>query len=544
MSDNIDLTNIPEATAAPKKKRKISAVWIIPIVAALIAIGIAVQKIMMEGPTITIVFTKAEGIEAGKTFVKFKDVEIGHVTKVSLSKDFRQVVVTAKIDKSAAGLLVEDAKFWIESPRASLSGVSGVGTLLSGNYIGLEPGNSKTIKREFIALETPPAITFDVPGKHYILQAPTLGSVGNGSPLYYRKLNVGKVIGYDLAEKGGSVKIEVFVNAPYDKYVTDQTRFWQASGIDVSMGSEGLSVKTESVLSILIGGIAFETPESAESPKPATNKAVFKLFGSRAEALANPETVVTRYILYFTESLKGVSPGAPVTFLGLPVGEVIDVGLEYNERTNALRPRIEIAIYPRRFLQHVTKESGLKAAQEMAGQKSDRQGFIQKAVNQGLRAQLRSGNLLTGQRIIALDYFPDAPKVKIDWSKTPVVVPTMPSGLQDLEMKVNSIMSKLEKMPTDEIAANMKEILVKVDAFIKRVDTETLPQANKTIEELRKTLTNVNETMVGKDAPTQQQLREALREITKAAQGVSALTDYLERNPESLIRGKSQEKPR
>ncbi len=542
MSDQIDLTNIPEATAAPKKKRKISPIWIIPIIAALVAIGIAVQKIMMEGPTITIVFIKAEGIEAGKTFVKFKDVEIGHVTKVSLSKDFRQVVVTAKIDKSAAGLLVEDAKFWIESPRASLSGISGIGTLLSGNYIGLEPGTSKTVKHQFVGLETPPAITADVPGKHFVLQAPSLGSLGNGSPLYYRKLNVGKVIGYDLAEKGGSVNIEVFVNAPYDKYVTDQTRFWQASGIDVSMGAEGLSVKTESVVSILIGGIAFETPESADSPKPAADKDVFKLFGSRAEALANPETVVTRYVMFFNESLKGVNAGAPVTFLGLPVGEVLDVGLEYNERTNGLRPRVEIAIYPRRFLQHVTKESGLKAAQEMAKQKSDRQSFVQKAVNQGLRAQLRSGNILTGQRFVALDYFPDAPKVKIDWSKTPIVMPTMPSGLQDLEMKINSIMAKLEKMPTDEIAANLKEILVKVDGFLKKADAETMPQANKALEELRKTLTNVNETLVGKDAPTQQQLREALQEMTKAAQGISGLTDYLERNPESLIRGKSQEK--
>ena len=156
MSDNIDLNSVPEATAAPKKKRKVSVVWIIPIVAALVAAGIAVQKILMEGPTITIVFTKAEGIEAGKTFINYKDVEIGHVTKVSLSRDFKQVMVTAKIDKSAAGLLVQDSKFWIESPRASLSGVSGIGTLLSGNYIGLEPGSSAKITHEFTGLETPP----------------------------------------------------------------------------------------------------------------------------------------------------------------------------------------------------------------------------------------------------------------------------------------------------------------------------------------------------------------------------------------------------
>jgi paraquat-inducible protein B len=544
MSDNIDLSNLPEATAAPKKKRKISVVWIIPIVAALVAIGIAVQKIIMEGPTITIVFTKAEGIEAGKTFVKYKDVEIGHVTKVSLSKDFRKVTVTAKIDKSASGLLVEDAKFWIESPRATLSGVSGIGTLLSGNYIGLEPGKSTTVRKDFTGLENPPAVSLDEPGRIFLLQAPSIGSIGNGSPLYYRKLNVGKVIAYDLAETGKSVKIEVFVKSPYEKYVTDQTRFWQASGIDVSMGAEGLSVRTESVVSMLIGGIAFETPESSESPKPAADKAVFKLFNNRAEALANPETVVQRYVLFFHESLKGVSIGAPVTFMGLTVGEIAEVGLEFNAPDKIIRPRLEINIYPRRLLTHVKEGSGLKAAQAMAGTASSRQGFMQQMVGRGLRAQLRSGNLITGQRVIALDFFPDTPRVKIDWTKTPPEMPTIPSGLQDLEMKVNAIMAKLEKMPMDEIALNLKNILVRVDAFIKKVDTETMPQANKTIEELRKTLTSVNETMVGKDAPTQQQLREALQEITKAAQGVSGLTDYLERNPESLIRGKSQEKPK
>ena len=543
MSDNIDLGNLPEATAAPKKKRKISVVWIIPIVAALVAIGIAVQKILMEGPTIQIVFAKAEGIEAGKTFLKFKDVEIGHVTKVNLSKDFKMVVVTAKIDKSADGLLVEDSKFWIESPRATLSGVSGIGTILSGNYIGLEPGSSTNKAREFIGLETPPPVAADVPGKRFMLQAPTLGSLGNGSPLYFRKLNVGKVIGYALADKGGQVNIEVFVNAPYDKFVTDQTRFWQASGIDVSVGAEGVSLRTESVVSMLIGGVAFETPAAAEDPKPAAEKTVFPLFASRTEALANPETVVTRYVLYFNESLKGVSPGAPVMFLGLPIGEVKEVGFEYNANTDNIRPRVEVQVYLRRFLTHLKTGSGLHAAAAKSTASVGRQDFIQKMVNRGLRAQLRSGNIVTGQRLVALDMFPDAPKVKIDWKKVPTEMPTVPSGLQDLEMKISSILAKIERLPLDEVGSNLKKLLEDIEAMLRRVDAETMPNANKALDELRKTLANVNDTLVGRDAPTQQQLRDALHEVTKAAQGISALTDYLQRNPESLLRGKSQEKP-
>jgi paraquat-inducible protein B len=540
MTDKIDLTNVPETTTVPRKRKRFSVVWIIPLIAALVALGIAVQRILTEGPTITIIFSKAEGIEGGKTFVKYKEVEIGHVTKVKLSEDFQKVVLTAKIDKSAAGLLVEDTKFWIEQPRASLSGISGIGTLLSGNYLGLEPGKSKKERRDFIGLEVPPTITFDQPGRRFVLQTSTLGSIGNGSPLYYRQLNVGQVTGYDLVEDGRSVKIEVFVRAPYDKYVTDQTRFWQASGIDVSLGAEGLSVRTQSVLSMLIGGIAFETPPSDEDQKPVNEKAVFALFNSRTEAMAKPETIVTPYVLYFKETLRGLSVGAPVTYQGLPIGEVTSVGLEYDPKKHSVRPRVDIVTYTRRFLAHVKKSTELeKKAKAM----TERHAFLQIAVDRGMRCQLRSGSLVTGQLYVAFDYFPDTPKVKIDWAKSPVELPVVPSGLQDLQNKVNSIVTKIEKMPFEAIGEDLKNLLARLDGLLKRIDGETMPEVKKTLEELKRVLVNIDATLVGKDAPTQQQLREALQEITRAAQGVSGLTEYLEKNPEALIRGKAQEKP-
>jgi len=540
MTDNIDLTNLPETKTLPGNKMRFSVVWIIPLVAAIVAIGIAVQRILMEGPTITIIFKEAQGVEAGKTLVKYKDVDIGEVTKVKLAPDFRKVVITAKIDKSAAGLLVDDAHFWIEQPRATLSGISGIGTLLSGNYIGLEPGKSRKERREFKGLEVPPAITFDQPGTRFILQTDNLGSIGNGSPLYFRKLNVGQVIGYDLAEDGGSVRIEVFVLAPYDRYVTDQTRFWQASGIDVFLGAEGFSVRTQSVLSMLIGGIAFETSPTAENPKPAAEKTMFSLFNSRKEAMANPETVFTRYVLYFNETLRGVNVGAPVTYMGLPVGEIKAVGLQYNPKTNFVRPRVDIVIYPGRFMAHIQKSPELEAK---AGSEKERQTFIQDAVDRGLRAQLRSGNLLTGQQYVALDMFPNASKVKIDWTKSPEELPVVPSGMQDIEAKINGILTKIEKMPLDDIGVNLKKILESVDGLLKRVDGEVVPEVKTNLIELKRILENINTTLVGNDAPTQQQLREALQEITKAAQSIRGLTEYLERNPEALIRGKSQEKP-
>ncbi|MEN6320740.1 MAG: MlaD family protein [Syntrophaceae bacterium] len=539
MTDNIDLTNVPETTTVPKRRKRFSVVWIIPLVAAIVALGIAVQRILMEGPTITIVFIKAEGLEAGKTFVKYKEVEIGHVTKVELSKDFQKVVVTAKINKSAAGLLVEDTKFWIEQPRASLSGISGIGTLLSGNYIGLEPGKATKERREFTGLEVPPPITFDQPGRRFVLQTSTLGSIGNGSPLYYRQLNVGRVIGYDLAEDGGSIKIEVFVRAPYDKYVTDQTRFWQTSGIDVSLGAEGVSVRTQSVLSMLIGGIAFETLPSTEDAKTASEKAVFALFNSRTEAMAKPETIATPYVLYFTETLRGLNVGAPVTYLGLPVGEVTAVGLSYDSKKDRVRPRVDIVVYASRFLAHV-KSRDLEAKTKI---KTERHAFMQTAVDRGLRAQLRSGSIVTGQLYVALDFFPDMHKVKIDWTKSPTELPVVQSGLQDLQNKLNNIVTKIEKMSLDDLGTDVKKLLATIDRLLKRVDGETLPEIKKTLEDLKRVLVNIDATLVGKDAPTQQQLRETLQEVTRAAKGVSGLTEYLERNPEALIKGKVQEKP-
>lgn len=535
MTENIDLTNIPEAAITRGSRKKISVVWIIPLIAAIVALGIAVQRILMEGPTITITFAKAEGIEKGKTFVKYKEVEIGHVTKVELTKDFQKVVITAKINKSAAGLLVEDTKFWIEQPRASLSGVSGIGTLLSGNYIGLEPGKSKKERSEFNGLDVPPAITYDEPGRRFVLKTANLGSIVNGSPLYYRQLNVGQVIGYDLAGEGEYINIEVFVRAPYDKYVTNQTRFWQASGIDVSVGAEGFSVRTQSVLSLLIGGIAFEVFPSSEDVKIAKEKTVFTLFGSRSEAMDKPEDIITPYVLYFNETLNGLYAGAPVTYFGLPVGEVTSIGLEYNPVKDNVRPRVDVEIYPQRFFVHMKKSSSSSARilnEEEHGK------FLQKAVERGLRAQLRSGNLLTGKLYIALDNFPNAPKSKIDWAKSPPEMPVVPSGLQDLQNKLDFIFAKLEKIPVEEISADLKTLLATTNNLIKNADQKTLPELNKTLDELQRVLANIDTTMVGKDAPAQFQLREALTEITKTAQSIRSLSESLEKNPEAIIKGK------
>ena len=556
MTDPADLNNIPRSTTVPKRRMRLSVVWIIPVLAALVGVGIAVQKILHEGPTIAIVFKTAEGIEAGKTFVRYKDVKIGLVQTVKLSKDFTKVVVTAKIDKSAEGLIVEDATFWIELPRVTLSGISGIGTLLSGNHIGLGVGKSRRPTREFVALDMPPAISIDKPGHQFVLRADTLGSIGIGSPLYYRQLNVGQVIGYDLSKDGRSVDIRVFVNAPYDRQITTQTRFWQASGIDVSLGSNGVSVQMQSLLSLLIGGIAFEQPLTADADvRPAKGDVVFTLYSNRTAAESRHEEIITPCVLYFKESVRGLSVGAPVTVAGLPVGEVTDVSFEYDPVGDDVRSRVDIVLYPSRFMEYIKPSAGIdKKPLDQEGLRA----FMQRMVNRGFRAQLRVGNLVMGQLYITIDRFPKAPKAKkIDWRRPPYELPVMSSSLSDLETRVSDIIAKIDKIPLDTIGTDVRDTLETLnrtlkdaDRVINHIDRNTMPAIQSTLEDLRKAiaaadrvLTDADHTLVGKDSPTQQELREALQDVSRAAHSISDLVDYLERNPDALIRGKAQEVP-
>ena len=550
MTDTDQQDDLPQATLAPKKRMRIPAIWVIPIFAAVVAIGIAIHSILSEGPTITIYFKAAQGLEAGKTVIKYKDVNIGQVTAVQLADDYSRVKVTAKIAKSAGGLMVEDAKFWVVQPRITLSGVSGLGTLLSGNYIGFEAGKSKRERRTFTGLEVAPVIAMEQPGRHFALKAEDLGSLGVGSPIYYRRLQVGQVVAYELAPDGKTVRIRVFVDAPYDRYVTTETRFWNASGLNVSVGAGGVDVRTQSLVSVLVGGLAFERPPFALGNTPAPAETVFKLYNDQATAMKQADAISQRYVLYFSESLRGLSAGAPVTLLGLAAGEVTDVGFDIDPTTGKLRGRVELVAYPERLIARLHARQSIEG-QSMVQKENQRHAFLEKLVEKrGLRAQLRSGNLLTGQLYVALEFFPDAPQAEVDWSAKTPVVPTVPSTLPDVEAKLTGILAKLDKLPYEAIGKELKGALVTLNRTLKNTDkavtdlnTQVTPGLRRTLASAERVLKSTDATLVGKDAPGQQQLRDALREITAAARSLRLLSDYLERHPDALLRGKSGGQP-
>ncbi|MBE0603059.1 MAG: MCE family protein, partial [Deltaproteobacteria bacterium] len=359
---------------------------------------------------------------------------------------------------------------------------------------------------------------------------------------------------YDLAQGGQSLEIRIFVNAPYDRYVTPDTRFWEASGLDISAGAEGISVHAESVAALLLGGIAFETPSSGAGAAVAPD-AVFTLFKERKAALAPTEAEAMMFSLHFRETVHGLSAGAPVEFLGMPVGEVSYVGLGYDPKMKDLRPRVEIVVYKHRLGESFDKEVRTLQRTVTAG---ERQEMLQRmVVDKGLRAQLRTGSLLSGQLYVALDYFRDVPKAKIDWKKLPPDFPVAVGGMAEMQEKIRSIVAKLDRVPLEEIGDEVRKAVGSLDNTLQsatrtldRVEGETLPEAKRALEELRRTadaaerlLSNADNTLLGPDAPAQRELRDALKEFARAAQAIRVLADYLERNPEALIRGKHKEGP-
>ncbi|MCC6533288.1 MAG: MCE family protein [Burkholderiales bacterium] len=539
---------IPEAVAAPRHRRVLSLVWIVPIVAALVAGWLAVQAFLRQGPTITISFLTAEGLQPGITKLKYKDVEIGTVSALTLSPDRTRVIVTARMQQQASSLLNEDTHFWVVRPRISASSVSGLGTLFSGAYVGVDAGSSAEQRRDFIGLEVPPVVTSGRSGSQYVLKSETLGSLDIGSPVYFRQVQVGQVVAFEIDPDGRGTSVRIFVNAPYDKFVKERSRFWLASGIDASFDAAGFKLNTESLVTVLVGGIAFRTPpESFEQP-PAPPSARFDLFPDQSSAERQPDTVVQPAVMVFRESVRGLAVGAPLDFRGIQLGEVKRIEFNYDRSRNQSSIRVHADVYPGRL------RSGPPSAPPPADT-----ALIERMIQRGLRAQLRQGNLLTGQLYIALEFVPGRAAAEVSTPKGEILIPTSPSSFTEIQTTLANIAKKLEQFPLDELTRDVRAslhtlsaTLTSVDRLAQSADREVAPQLSASLTELRATLATARETLAGAretlagardvlaaDAPVQAELRDMLREVTRSAEAVRALAETLERQPEALLRGKA-----
>ena len=511
------LPPVAESRTVSRRRGRPSLVWLVPVIAALAGGWVAVTRILGQGPSITITFDTAEGLEAGKTKIHYNGVEIGRLDTIRLSDDHRTVVATARMAPRTEDFLVEGTQFWVVRARISGANVTGLGTLISGSYVGMEIGESKTPKRDFVALATPPVVTGGVPGRFFDLTAPDLGSLDRGTPVYFRRLQVGEVASYKLDDDGQSLAIQVFVNAPYDQYVNPNTRFWNASGIDVSLGAGGLDVRTQSLLSILIGGIAFETPPAEPVLPPAAENTRFTLFSDRKQAFELPPRDPHHYLLVFDESVRGLAPGAPVEFRGIPIGEVVSIEAQLDAQTFKFSAPVTIDLDAQRLGVEI---EDLPPGTDLAEM---RRHAIDRLVAGGVRAQLRSGNLLTGAQYVAFDIFPDAKPAAVDWSRKPVRLPTIPGDLQAIEARVTSIIKKIDDLPLDQIARELRATIAELD---------------RTLESTRQTLDSAD-ALIKPDSLLGVELGSTLDEVKRAARGLRVLADYLERHPEALIRGKT-----
>jgi len=513
-----------------RNRWRVSLVWLVPIVAALIGIGMLVQTWHSVGPEIQITFKSATGLQAGKTPVKYKDVTVGSVTAIALSDDGSQVVATVSLVKSAASLTRKDTRFWVVRPRIGASGISGIDTLFSGAYVAVDAGTQDELSETFTGLETPPPVIGGAPGKSFMLHGKELGSLDIGSPVYFRQIQVGRVALYQLDKDGQGISLQVFIDAPYDKFVTTDTNFWNASGVDVSLGADGFKLKTQSVSTLIAGGIAFEAPLRSEG-KAAPELAEFALNPDQASAMAPPDGPPVYIQLRFAQSLRGLAVGAPVQFSGVDLGKVESLSLDYDQAKRRFPTVVDIVLYPQRLgrvLEKLPKFSGDIQSQQAL--------FLRSMVEHGLRAQARTGNLLTGQLYVALDFMPNSPKVAFDVAARPIVIPTVSGSFDQLQEQVASIVGKIDKIPLDAIGGNLNASLAELDKTLKQVNGQVLPEATQTLHQAQQTFSTA-QGMLAEGAPLQQNLGMTLQEVQRTARSLRILTDMLGRNPESLLRG-------
>lgn len=522
-----------------RRKRRLSWIWLVPIVAA-IAGGLLVLRTWLEaGPMISITFQTAEGLEAGKTQIRYKDVDVGLIQSIRLSEDRSHVIATARLAKDAASLAQEGTAFWVVRPRLGLSGVSGLGTLLSGAYIGVDAPSrveNHHVKTEFTGLEKPPEVAQDRPGKRFRVTARNLGSLDIGSSVYYRRIPVGQVIAYRLSDDGQDVDIQIFVDAPNDRFVTAATRFWNASGFDFSLGADGLKVRTQSLMSVALGGLAFE--DIGETGRTvAAADARFRLYDSEQAARAKPDNLSLKIRLRFDQSVRGLTVGAPIDFNGIAMGQVDAIDMELDRDRKRFYAVVGATIYPDRLgsVAAIVREEYMGADQEHPSGL-----LLASLIRNGMRAQLRNGNLLTGQLYVALDVFPDAPPAAFQMS-IPADIPTVPNNLDQLQQQVTNIANKLDKIPFDKIGADLRTTLASASRLMTRLDKQVAPEAQAALRQAAQSLAAITN-MLSSDTGLASNTERAVQELSRTARSLRALSDYLQAHPEALLRGRTPDR--
>ncbi|QKJ86638.1 intermembrane transport protein PqiB [Paramixta manurensis] len=474
-----------------------SPVWIIPIVTVLIGAWILFYHFSHQGPEVTLTTTSAEGIVGGKTAIKSRSVDVGIVESAVLSDDLHHVEIKARLNSGMEKLLHKDSAFWVVKPQIGREGVTGLGTLLSGAYIELQPGTKGDKAERYQLLDAPPLAPPDAKGIHVVLDSNKAGQLNAGDPVLFRGYRVGTVETSNFDTDKRAMRYQLFITAPYDRLVTTNVRFWKDSGIAVDMSASGMRVEMGSLTTLFSGGVSFDVPEGWDLGKNAENQAEYHLFDDQRSIQDSLYTNHVDFLMFFSDSIRGLQPGAPVEFRGIRLGTVAQApflvpGVNQELNTDYRIP-VLIRIEPDRFINRLGGDFNLEQ-------------HLQDGKRRGLRASLKTGNILSGALYVDLDFYNNVPPFKgPDRVAGYETIPTVSGGLNQIQQKLMDALDKINNLPLNPMINQA---------------TGTLKQSQQTMRELQRTLDNINQITA---SPSMQQLpkdmQQTLRELNRSMKG-------------------------
>lgn len=573
----------PAVEADIKSRESFNHVWWLPLIALLLIAYIGISHYTSQGPLITITFKNAEGLEAGKAKVRYKEVTIGMVEKVTLNDNLKMVDISVRMDKSSEGLLRENTQFWIVKPRVGITQVSGLNTLLSGNYLAIEPDTSpdSPFRYEYTGLETPPIINENEPGLKITLLSPETDSLHPGSQVYYKGISVGTVNRVYFSDDYLWVKADIFIVSPHDKLIGNTTKFWNRSGISVKTSADGIEVKMASLESIIAGGVTFDTPTVLPSLHNSQARVAdgteYLLYANEKAANAQISGHREYFVTYFDGNIKGLEVGAPVMIQGMKIGKVKDIQLLFDEQAATTRIPILFEIYDSRL--------------SVINPVDDKEKLHERMIRDGLRTQLETASLITGAKYVSLvftdQHLPNDTLATITDPITGYVqIPSTAQGFAAITSGVTKLINKVNQLPLNDIADSLNDLLKTADKQVSGLDLdETVTRVNQllanaenkinqlaleqTITELndllkagkslsktaKNTLKGLNESVsdlakateatmdgLSPNAPLYHNLNQTLEQLNDTLDSLKAVTDMLERKPNSLIFGESKPK--
>lgn len=521
-------------SATIKSNNRISKIWLIPIVTLLLSAWFILQELNDKGLEIEIEFQTATGLEAGKTQIKIRDVVIGRVDSIELKDDSSGVLVTALLDKKAEKFLRTDTRFWVVSPRVSLEGISGLQTLLSGSYIDMAPGLDVQTSRHFTALNDPPVTPIGTPGLRVFLNSEKSFTAKVGDQVIYRGLAVGRIetVEYDLEKR--LAKYSAFIEAPFDKLVTSNTRFWNTSGIELELGADGVGVSTPNLESLIAGGITFDEPEGMPPSHPFQKDKVFEIYPSYKSAMAHRYVEKVYYLILIESSVRGLKEGAPVEYRGLQIGQVEDINIKLDDHKlrvdeDSYKIPVLISIQPGRA--NLTDDA---AGRELISKQ------FKLWVEKGLRASLKTGSLLTGAVFVDLKHDDKADAYKTVLLAGYPVIPTVPDEIVQFTDQLSTTLDKINELPLQGVADDLRVLLQdlsssasafnqasasisdKLDEFDMANMNQTLSSLNDVLEKFATDdngVSSINQTMI--------EIQNAMRELTPLLQKMNTAPNSL-----------------